>query len=148
MPEGEQPLIEELLDYFVYAPIGIASQLIEELPNLVEAGRERLESRLRAASVAGRFTVAAARLRSAARPEPTAEETEDVIAAAVAHLAAPDASTLAIPGYDALAAAQVVARLDGLTRDERAAVRAYEEATRHRRTILSRLAQLDAEDGA
>lgn len=57
---------------------------------------------------------------------------------------APDPGDLAIPGYDSLSAFQVVPRLDGLGDDELEAVRRYERATRGRRTILSRIAQLQA----
>jgi hypothetical protein len=49
---------------------------------------------------------------------------------------------LAIPGYDTLSASQVVPRLEGLSDDELAAVRAYEEATRARKTVLTRIDQL------
>lgn len=49
---------------------------------------------------------------------------------------------LAIPSYDALSASQVVQRLAGLSRDEVTAVRAYEAATRARRTVLARADQL------
>jgi hypothetical protein len=52
------------------------------------------------------------------------------------------ASELAIHSYDSLSAPQVVQRLAGLSRDEVAAVRAYEAATRARRTILARAEQL------
>lgn len=51
----------------------------------------------------------------------------------------------AIPDYDALSASQVVPRLRGLDRDELGAVERYEEATRRRRTILNRIAQLQRE---
>lgn len=51
---------------------------------------------------------------------------------------------LAIPGYDALSASQVLPRLAGLTRPELEAVRAYEEAGRGRKTVLNRIAQLQA----
>ncbi len=51
-------------------------------------------------------------------------------------------SELAIHSYDSLSARQVVQRLAGLSRDEVAAVRAYEAATRARRTILARAEQL------
>jgi hypothetical protein len=51
---------------------------------------------------------------------------------------------LAIPGYDALSASQVVQRLDGLSSAELEEVRAYELLTRGRRTILSKIAQLQA----
>ena len=55
-----------------------------------------------------------------------------------------EAAGLAIPGYDSLSASQVVQRLAGLTRDELEAVRSYEEAGRPRKTILTRVAQLQS----
>lgn len=51
---------------------------------------------------------------------------------------------LAIPGYDTLSASQVVPRLDALLPTELEAVRLHESAHRNRRTILSRIAQLQA----
>jgi len=58
-----------------------------------------------------------------------------------------EASSLAIPDYDNLSASQVVPRLDGLTSDELEAVRRYERRHRHRKTILNRVAQLQAGPG-
>ena len=52
------------------------------------------------------------------------------------------AALLAIPDYDSLAPSQVVPLLAGLEPDELEAVRLYEAAHRARRTILSRVAQL------
>jgi hypothetical protein len=52
---------------------------------------------------------------------------------------------LAIPGYDTLSASQVVQRLGGLSAPELEAVHRYENAMRGRRTILSKVAQLQAE---
>jgi hypothetical protein len=75
------------------------------------------------------------------RPEP-APPTEPVEAAATNGRGDPDA--LAIPGYDALSASQVVERLAGLSRDELAAVRDYETGHRRRRTILGKIEQLSA----
>jgi hypothetical protein len=54
----------------------------------------------------------------------------------------PRAGDLAIPSYDSLSASQVVQRLAGLSRDEVAAVAAYESATRRRKTVLARAGQL------
>lgn len=51
---------------------------------------------------------------------------------------------LAIPGYDALSASQVVERLAGLSGEELAAVRHYETDHRRRRTILGKIEQLSA----
>lgn len=56
----------------------------------------------------------------------------------------PDVGSLAIPAYDTLAASQVVQRLSSLRPDELEAVGAYESATRGRRTILHRIAQLSS----
>jgi hypothetical protein len=49
---------------------------------------------------------------------------------------------LAVPDYDSLAASQVVPRLAMLSVEDLRAVRAYEQAHRHRQTILNRVAQL------
>jgi hypothetical protein len=49
---------------------------------------------------------------------------------------------LAIPGYEALSASQVVRRLDGLGPGELEAIYEHEAATRRRRTILHRTQQL------
>jgi hypothetical protein len=58
------------------------------------------------------------------------------------HASSPDAAALAIPGYDSLSASQVVQRLAGLSRQELAAVGEYEAAHRARRTVLTRISQL------
>ena len=55
-----------------------------------------------------------------------------------------EAADLAIPDYDSLAASQVVSRLAGLREPELAAVQRYELATRGRKTILGKIAQLQA----
>jgi hypothetical protein len=55
-----------------------------------------------------------------------------------------DVATLAIPDYDGLSASHVVNRLEGLSAAELEAVRAYEAANRGRKTILSKIAQLQA----
>lgn len=54
------------------------------------------------------------------------------------------ADELAIPDYDALSASQVVPRLESLTPDELDAVRRYEEGTRGRKTILTKISQLQS----
>ncbi len=76
--------------------------------------------------------VGAGRLETV-RP-PTADLTSEA--------AGPGAAGLAIPGYDSLSASQVVQRLAGLSRDELAAVGEYESAHRARRTVLTRVSQL------
>jgi hypothetical protein len=56
----------------------------------------------------------------------------------------PAVETLAITDYDSLSASQVVTRLDGLEPDELEAVRAYETTHRGRKTILNKVAQIQA----
>jgi len=56
--------------------------------------------------------------------------------------AVPAAGDLAIPGYDALSASHVVQRLAGLSPAELEQVRAYEAASRGRKTVLTKISQL------
>jgi hypothetical protein len=78
--------------------------------------------------------------------EPDADATDAAPAAPV--VAAPEPtvvpaeSELAVPDYDSLAASQVVPRLAMLSPEELRAVLAYEQANRHRQTILHRVDQL------
>ncbi len=58
--------------------------------------------------------------------------------------AAQDVTTLAIPDYDGLSASHVVNRLASLSDTELEAVRRYEAANRGRKTILSKIAQLQS----
>lgn len=73
---------------------------------------------------------------------PTPVPVRGAKAVAKAPRAAP--SELAIPDYDSLSASQVLPRLSGLTPAELEAVGAHEQAHRGRKTILSKVAQLQA----
>lgn len=55
-----------------------------------------------------------------------------------------DDKDLAVPDYDGLAASQVIPRLAGLSAAELEDVRSYEAAKRGRKTILNKIAQLQA----
>lgn len=170
-------VVEGVVDLVVYAPVGVAATVVEELPGLVAKGKSRLVM----ARTIGQFAVAMGRQRvekaiadrrgapggtPAAEPggapaeptdgaeapaEPAVDERPEGGAAGAAGdataTAGPQADGLAIPGYDSLAASQVVQRLAGLSPEELEAVRDYEEATRGRRTILGRIAQLTASQG-
>ena len=81
----------------------------------------------------------------AAAPAPAAPTVASTPSVAASNGPRPSDDTLAIPGYDSLAASQVVQRLAGLSGAELEAVRAYEAATRGRRTILNKVDQLQAE---
>lgn len=55
-PESTTPA-DRLLELFVFAPAGLALTFVEELPNLVEKGRNRIEGRAATARVVGQFAV-------------------------------------------------------------------------------------------
>jgi hypothetical protein len=205
----ERSLSDLMWDYGVYAPIGLAVSLVEEMPRLSEKGKERAASQIHLARVVGKMAVGQGKRRlgrlfgEAPRPSATgpaatgpsatgpagADETSttaarasraasssdgrtgsskgsrsdaarrsapgalratEPVSAVTATLvppapAAPSGESLAIPGYDTLAASQVVQRLSSLRPDELEAIRRYELATRGRRTILHRIAQLVAD---
>ncbi|HVL93500.1 MAG TPA: hypothetical protein VM264_09155 [Acidimicrobiales bacterium] len=164
--------VDQALDLLVFAPLGLAATAAEHLPDLVARGRQNWERQANMARVVGQFAVGKGRKEatSAARraadvlaqfsarpparpapapaaapsaaPPPTAPSPE---APPAPPAPAPGAAAdLAIPGYDALSATQVVSRLDGLSASELEAVRTYEAGTRGRRTVLGRVAQLQA----
>ncbi len=195
--EGGRSLLEDLVDYGFYAPLGAAIRMAESLPELVEKGRSRVEGRIATARLVGRFAVKEARRRvestfgapPSAPPESSSRVDQEASlddgptrggddppvvrdnapvtvqreAAAAAQETtageqasqgdatrpvarrgdeAPPVEDLAIPNYDSLAASQVVPRLVGLAPDELEAIRRYESAHRRRRTVLSRVTQL------
>ena len=186
MPADKSP-IEQALELLVYAPLGLALTARDELPSLIDRGRQQVASQTTLARMMGQFAVKEAekQLRQrldrlaergpeAAAPRDPAGDGDGASAAGPSgggsdatpategapgrqpkaasdpgtangqarRLEAPD---LAIPGYDSLSASQVVQRLSGLSGPELAEVRAYEDATRGRRTILTKIAQLEAE---
>lgn len=81
-----------------------------------------------------------------APPKPAARKPATATKAApsgsTAAARAVSAASLAIPDYDGLSASQVVNRLAGLSVPELRSVQLYEAANRGRKTILSKVAQL------
>lgn len=197
MTEESKTPLEQALDLLVYAPLGLALTAREELPQLIEKGRQRLTGQLAMAKMMGQFAVAqgqkeaekvvkqatdtlatvaggrssapttgAAGAAASAAPKPsasssgattttapskaptTASASGSATNGAAANQGVPPSPAaasdddLAIPGYGALSASQVVQRLAGLSAPELEAVRAYEAATRGRKTILHRIEQL------
>lgn len=194
--------VEQALDAFLYAPIGLLFDGPARFPKLVRNGKTQVTN----ARMMGQFAVQMGRtevekrakeldgpvadvLRSfglapeqpAPSPTPTRvnEKTAQATAApasgtkkaratkktatkktpgtkkgaktkspaakakkAAAAIATPDVGSLPIPEYDSLSASQVVSRLRGLDADALEAVRQYEAATRGRKTVLSKIQQL------
>ncbi len=172
MAEATTPL-DRLVELFVYAPVGLALTLKDDLGTVVDRGRRTVSPQVKVAKFMGRLAVAQAtraagdlvdetigRVMSTPPPAqspPTGPaRSEQAAAPSTGNGSAgpraerpsrptPDEEQLAIPGYDSLSAAQVVQRLGGLTDGELASVRRYEEAHRGRRTILGKIDQLQAD---
>lgn len=188
MSERKNP-VEQALELFVYAPLGLALMARDNLPALIDKGRQQFTTQVTLAKMMGQFAVAegdkevrkrveqvgevvggfvnqAGTSPNPAPPAPTSptSPTEASEAAAPVVAVAGDAgsngkavpptgasttgSHLAITGYDTLSASQVVQRLAGLAPQELEAVRHYEEHTRGRRTILSKIGQLQDGSGS
>ncbi|HVM64044.1 MAG TPA: hypothetical protein VMU14_04230 [Acidimicrobiales bacterium] len=164
MDETTTPL-DRIVEVLVYAPIGLALTLRDDLQSVVDRGRRTVVPQVEVAKFVGRLAVAQAQRAAAdlvdeaiglivSQPSPSAPGplTDEPVpsgaagngsAGGVTASAVPE-DQLAIPGYDSLSAAQVVQRLGGLGAGELDAVRQYEEAHRGRRTILCKIEQLQA----
>ena len=164
---GEHPQrnpLRRTLDLCVFAPVGLAVTVVEDLPDLISKGRRRVELELGNARVVGRFVVKKGQRRvsgtlddfrhsgSEERVEPVAQGAAPGPAAASVRPPAPapparDTAAAAVVGgalsdYDTLSASQVVPRLESLGTEELQAVLRYEASHRNRRTILHRASQL------
>ena len=157
--------LHQLLDWLVYAPIGVLTMVHKDLPGVIAAGKQRLDSQLTMAKFVGKMAVRQVtteldrRLDEAERLRQSAEALiVDAPLDAVAPTSLPaaiinevanapelvDAATLPIDGYESLAASQVVLRLGSLTSPELASIADYESSHRARRTILGKIHQLQA----
>lgn len=155
---------EQFLDLVVYAPLGLLMEARDLVPKLAEKGRQRLGGQVTVARMIGEMAVRQGQRRaekviqrlreqqggsaSSARTDaddhrpPAGSADATAISDAPAASTASSAASLAIPGYDTLSASQVLPRLEGLSAGELEAIRLYEEATRARKTVLSRIDQL------
>lgn len=179
VPDEKSP-VDQVLDLFVFAPLGLALTAKTELPEVVAKGRAQVEGQLAMARFIGEFAVkqgkveiekrlkpylggpppaapaapttpapeppgaapdpqTAVNLPVTVRAEPAPDPVDD---SAAGDQPAPITADLAIPGYDALSASQVVQRLAGLSPEELEQVRRYEASTRGRKTVLTKISQL------
>jgi hypothetical protein len=154
--------MEQAVDLFFFAPLGLLMNVEEIVPQLAERGRKQVVL----ARMMGQYTVrkgqaraerALTRLQNLAAnqgrpdgdgavPPAVAEESGPALRTA-SPAARPQhngevAATLAIPDYDSLSASQVVPRLESLSAAELDEVRAYESSNRGRKTILNKIDQL------
>jgi hypothetical protein len=55
--EGESTPLQRVLDLLVFAPVGVALTVVEDLPGLIGKGRQRFETDVQNARVVGQFVV-------------------------------------------------------------------------------------------
>jgi hypothetical protein len=159
-PEEPNP-VRRTLDLLVFAPVGVALTVVEDLPGLVSKGRRSVEDHVRNARVVGQFVVGhgqrdvmrrVGRFLDGEPPEvagssPSPAEPAETRPTASAPKPLPDPADEAVvqralAGYDTLSASQVVRRLESLGPEELHAVHQHEASHRNRRTILNRTNQL------
>lgn len=147
---------EQLMELFVYAPVGLALEAVDNLPRLIERGKSQVtlgrfvaktvtkkgSSTIesfgeRLANEAGQIIVDLFGIDLSADPPPPTAASNEVVDDAVS----PDGD-LAIAEYDSQAAAQIVKLLVQLTPEEREAIGEYEASGRKRVTILRKIEQL------
>ena len=143
----DDQISEQLLDLFVYAPIGLALEAKELIPKLADRGRGQVALTRLAGKVAGQQRARSGRtvleqliqVVGATIGDPTASRS-----AAGGEPDHGDGDQLPIRDYDSLTAAQIVPKLAELSEDELDTVLAHEEAHRARVTVVNRIHQLRA----
>ena len=169
--QDPNPLLRAL-DLLVFAPVGIALTVAEDLPGLIGKGHQRFETDVQNARVVGRIVVAQAerqfvdrlsKLLHRAASEDGGDGSDataptggaDGVPGATAPSTRPGPSPRpdadpadgiivegALAGYDTLSASQVVRRLESLGPEELTALQRYEASHRNRHTILNRAHQI------
>ncbi|HEX6236904.1 MAG TPA: hypothetical protein VFZ68_06905 [Acidimicrobiales bacterium] len=156
--------LDHAVDLLFYAPVGLFFEAPDLVPRLAEQGRVHARN----ARLFGQFAVRRGQDELRRRLSGVGQQAGDVlrglgvVPAPEAGpppapgtpppvevrpepvVAGPSVDDLAIPDYDSLSASQVVTRLPGLAPAELESVRAYEAAHRGRKTILNKIAQLQA----
>lgn len=153
--------LRHLVDHLIFAPIGALTAMRGDVEGSALRGRQRVEQQFRNARFIGEMVVQQGskeiirRLRdvspsaSSSAAAPPTPDTEPAASRAVT--TEPDAGkTIAsidhlVAGYNDLSALQVIRLLDSFSSADLQELVVYESATRSRRTILNKAAQLLAE---
>ena len=143
-PVSDDDRRDQILDLFVYMPIGLALEAKDLLPKLADRGRGQVAL----TRLAGK--VASTRGQSEARK--VVDQLGDVVDTLLSGdgtatddpraEATGDDRAVPIDDYDSLTAAKVIPRLADLDAAELEAVLAYEQAHRSRATVINRVRQL------
>ena len=168
MPESESSIdsqiapVERAIVLALTLPFELGARVLASAPTSIEKARQQIvlarfvgqlavdrgAREVRQRLEGGPEALEAESLAKVPKPAPRARTTEDAIETSDSDgdAATPDQESLALPDYDHLPAAHVVAKLPGLSQAERDAIENYEMNGRHRRTILGKLALLRADE--
>ena len=169
----EQDPIDQLVDLFVYAPIGLLYEYDEVMERLVKRGK----SQVQLARVVGQLAVSGRRAAGDATDmaevattvvskvateigsllglaaEPSSEDdtppppppgrSQPEAPPPPAPAELPGATVLPIANYDELKAKEIIPLLDSLSADQRSVIRSHEGEHRARKTVLAKLDRLD-----
>ena len=127
--DDEKSVVDQALDAFVYAPLGILLEVRDLLPKMADRGRGQVALTRLAGKVAAQRGRAEAERLSGSN-DPSADK------------AAKKSRALPIDDYDDLAAPKILPQLDSLSEEELEGLLTYEQAHRGRATIINRIKQL------
>ena len=150
--DDDQGPLDQLVDLFVYAPVGLLLEYQDLLPKLIKRGR----SQVQIARLFGTMAAKQGQRTVNSRIDGVVGTATDTVARSITDLGtrvglAPDTAAsgreepLPIAGYDSLPAKEIVVLLSDLSPTQRARVRAHESAGRGRKTILAKLDRLEEE---
>jgi hypothetical protein len=134
MTESRPPL-EQLLEFALFAPIGLALAFCDNLPKVKPIGLKEVNQQISSARMIGTMTINQARREI----EKLLPKPPTVTDAPIDTVVVPP---LPITNYDSLTAAQIIGLLEALTPAERDRVADHETVHRNRRTVLGRVDQL------
>ena len=148
----DERLTDQVMDFLVYAPLGLALEARELLPKLADRGRGQVALTRLAGKIASDrgqtevrglldsviATVGTVLAGEAGDPPVPEDVTVDLTAVEADEIAPP------IEDYDDLTAPQLLPFLAPLSTDELNDVLAYEQAHRSRATVINRIRQLQA----
>lgn len=161
--KGQRRPVDQFVDLFVYAPVGLVYEYQDVLPKLIKRGKSQVQiakllgtmaAKQGQKTVEGRFEdvidVASSSVaqgitdvgaRVGLAPDPAAKRASAANAEPGRDHAVDD-RPLPIAGYDDLTAKQIVALLADLEPTQRDRVQAYEAGNRARKTVLAKLRSL------
>jgi len=129
MTDGDhKSLIDQALDAFVYAPIGLLLEARELIPKMADRGRGQVALARLAGQVAQNQRRASAPSDQATKPDTKSSSAES--------------SLLPIDGYDDLSAPQIIPLLGSLNIDQLVEILTHEETHRSRATVINKIHQL------